>query len=130
MTKYLLKDKQSFDTICNIFPNFFKKFQEECNKQFNNTFNHIYISNEEEKNRNFYWAFHISKSDIEIKEDLKPYIWYDASEFDGNPNKYIIMECTVNNEGEIMYITSATYPNNTSITKKCTKFMYIKNLYQ
>ena len=129
MTKYILKDKNFFDETCKAFSDFESLFQEACKTQMNDSYNFILITCTF-PDTVFTFDLKIPKDYIEVKEDLKPYVWYDASEFDGNPNKYILMECTVNDEEEVMYITSYTYPNYTGITKKCTKFMYIKNLYQ
>lgn len=91
MTKYIHKDKKFFEEVCKLFPSFSKRFQEACESQMKDGSNFIFV-----KRSNcggcFSWSVSIPKSDIEVKEYLKPYVWYGRGEFDGNPNDYLLLE--------------------------------------
>lgn len=125
MTKYIHKNKEFFNALCNIFPSFSKRFQEACNIQIDNELNYVIIGRERVSKDNFYWAVDIPKSDIEVKKDLKPYVWYDRSEFDENPNNYALVEKVIDDYDYLLY-TTINKINIHSLCPATTKFMYIE----
>lgn len=122
--KYIYKDKQFFDEACKLFPSFSKRFKEACERQMNDDSNYIIVSRGDCINY-FHWSISIPKSDIEIKEDLKPYVWYKRSEFDKNPNNYALVEKFEDNDG---YLLCTTIDKITihSLLSTTTEFMYIE----
>lgn len=62
----------------------------------------------------------IQKSDIEVLEDLKPYVWYPREKFDGNPNNYSVIQ--FHNDEPDLFIGIPTK----SLGNSSTHFMYIE----
>lgn len=124
MTQYIHKDKQFFNEACKLFPSFTKRFKAACKSQMNDDSGFILVERSDCSGF-FHWSICIPKSDIEVKEDIKPYVWYDRSEFDDNPNDYALVEmygggddyflCTTINKSSVHSLFSTT-----------KKFMYIK----
>lgn len=124
MTKYIHKDKQFFNEACKLFPSFPKRFKEACEKQMNDDSNYIIVSRGDCISY-FHWSISIPKSDIEIKKELKPYVWYNSSEFDNNPNDYVLVE--VYGEGDDYFVcTTVNKSSIHSLFSTTTKFMYIE----
>lgn len=67
-------------------------------------------------------AFSIPKEEFEEKKLLKPYVWYPAEEFDGNPNNYILLE----RDGSGL-CQPYSFENN-RLNEDSSHFMYIEHL--
>lgn len=91
------KDQEFFKEVCNLLPSFEKRFQEECERQWNDGFDFISIDRTSPY-RGFNWSFSIPKRDIECVEDLKPFVWYPASKWNGNPQKHSLVERAASGE--------------------------------
>lgn len=126
--KFRHKDQEFFEEVCKLLPSFAKRFQEACEDQWHDRFNFISI----ERNRpsgSFHWSFHIPKRDIERIEDLKPFIWYPASKWNGNPERHALVERDIDGEiyafrGLAHVLASDTeffmfVPKNKDIKPKC-----------
>lgn len=87
MKKYTLKDKDRYAALVKALDNFEESLNESCNVQINDGSGYGIV-----KNTYGRWELNIKNDEIEIKEVLKPYIWYNREEFDGNPNNYILIE--------------------------------------
>lgn len=124
MTQYILKDKNFFDTACKTFSNFESIFQESCRIQMYDSFDFILVTCTF-PDTVFTFDLKIPKGYIEVKEDLKPYVWYDRSEFDGNPNEYALVEKIEEDDGCRLF-TSTSKIDIRSLISATTKFMYIE----
>ena len=125
MTKYIHKDKQFFNEACKLFPSFSKRFKEACERQMKDDSNCILVKRKD-FSKGFHWAIYIPKSDIEVRDGLKPYVWYSCREFDGNPNNYVLVEKVIDLDGNFL---SAYMNKDISLHYICpstTKFMYIE----
>lgn len=89
------KDQEFFKEVCNLLPSFEKRFQEECKRQWNDGFDFISIDRNG-PHRGFNWSFSIPKRDIECVEALKPFVWYPASKWNGNPERHALVERDAN----------------------------------
>lgn len=89
--KFRHKDQEFFNEVCKLLPSFAKRFQEACEDQWHDRFNFISIERDSPRG-SFHWSFHIPKRDIERIEDLKPFIWYPTSKWNGNPEKHALVE--------------------------------------
>lgn len=119
MATYKHKDQAFYQELCKIFPSFDKRFQKTCKEQWKNIFGNIVVNKGSYSNESLYWEIYIPKTDIEVINPLKPNIWYPASEFDGNPNKYsFIGENSVKNK----YIFTSKIDEMPSWV---TRFMYL-----
>ena len=71
----------------------------------------------------------LMRSDLVEIEPLKTNVWYEAEKFDGNPNKYLVVEI-INNETvlyRVSYRVSYCPPNNLDhLSEDTTHFMYIE----
>lgn len=85
------KDQEFFEEVCKLLPSFAKRFQEACEDQWYDRFNFVSIERNSPRG-SFHWSFHIPKRDIERIEDLKPFIWYPASMWNGNPERHALVE--------------------------------------
>lgn len=121
MTKYIHKNKEFFDALCNVFPSFSKRFQEACSIQIDNKLKYVTVERERVSEDNFYWAIDIPKSNIEVVKELKKNIWYSADKFDGNPNGYIFLQRI--KWAHNFYYSGDNYHN--SLHSDCTHFMYL-----
>jgi len=121
-TKYKLKDQEKFKKLCELFPRFEESFQKCCEKYFNDdAYIGVHVSNLE----SLYWCVTIPKEDIEVVEDLKPYVWYPSEKFDGNPNNYILVE---DDESSVWEISACKGCGDAKlILHKTTRFMYLNH---
>lgn len=118
MNTYKHKDQAFYQELCKMFPSFEERFQKACKKQWYDEYKCIVVNNNF-PNNSFCWEFYIPKTDIEEISPLKPNIWYSASEFDGNPNKYsFIGENNVKNK----YVFTSKIDEMPSWV---TRFMYL-----
>lgn len=87
------KDQEFFEEVCKLLPSFAKRFQEACAEQWTDPHNFIYVGRDSEET-SFHWYFHIPKKDIKRVEieDLKPFVWYPASKWHGNPEGHALVE--------------------------------------
>lgn len=86
------KDQEFFKEVCNLLPSFKKRFQEACERQWNDRSNYILVAKDSDTVDVFRWVFDIPKKDIEYVEDLKPFTWYPASKWNGNPERHVLIE--------------------------------------
>lgn len=116
---YILKNKVAFHKANEVFKDFNEVFQRACNIQMSNedTFIGFCVRLSD---IDFTCKLYIEKEDIELKEELKPYVWYDRSEFDGNPNNYILVEEEYNGQLTI------TEDSNTELWSETGRFMYLE----
>lgn len=73
-------------------------------------------------NTNTFSIIKFPKKCFKKKEPLKPYIWYPAEEFDGNPADYYVVESSCS----AGYIRQ--YVNVHELSPKTTYFMYIERI--
>ena len=87
------KNQEFFEEVCKLLPSFAKRFQKACEEQWNDSFEFIDVERENYAEC-FYWYFLIPKEDIERVEveKLKPFVWYPASKWCGNPQKHALIE--------------------------------------
>ena len=90
--EFKLKDQEFFKEVCKVLPSFAKRFQEACEDQWNDPHNFILV--DRASDTTFHWCFHIPKKDIERieVEELKPFVWYHASRWNGNPEQHALVE--------------------------------------
>lgn len=122
------KDQEFFEEVCKLLPSFAQRFQEECRDQWNDPHDFILVARNSPIG-SFHWSFHIPKRDIEHIEDLKPFIWYHASMWNGNPERHALVERDTDGEiyafrGLAHVLASDTeffmfVPKNKDIKPKC-----------
>lgn len=129
--KYALKDKErqaKLDALSDV-NKFSERLQEACKNQMSNSYNtvtvcfgdllvlddRIYCESHVFQNR-----LVILKNDIEVIEDLKPYVWHSREKWDGNPNNYSVIEFDNDEPDLFIGIRTNRLVNNT------THFMYIE----
>ena len=125
--KFRHKDQEFFEEICKLLPSFAKRFQEECKAQWDAHYSFISVGRD--RNETFHWYFRIPKKDIEQVEDLKPFVWYPASKWNGNPEQYTLIERVAQGDtylfrGMIRALTAETEffmfaPRDKDIKPKC-----------
>ena len=91
--KFKHKDQEFFEEVCKLLPSFAKRFQKACEEQWDDPFDFISVDRDNYAT-SFYWDFLIPKKDIKRVEieDLKPFIWYPASKWNGNPERHTLVE--------------------------------------
>ena len=126
--KFRHKDQKFFEEVCKLLPSFAQRFQEACRDQWNNRAEYINVARNN-YDTVFYWSFHIPMGDIERIEDLKPFVWYPASKWNGNPEKHALVERDT--DGEIYVFRGLAHvlasdteffmfvPKNKDIKPKC-----------
>lgn len=133
MTRYALKDKarqERLDALCKV-EKFSEQLQDACREHLGNNANFVNvhfgkIALENVEGGKYYFSefnVRILKSDIEVIEDLKPYVWYPCEKFDGNPNGYVLVERIVNYDTVAFTICSKMI---NSLMDVSTHFMYIE----
>lgn len=115
---YILKNRHAFRKATEVFKDFNESFQRACSIQMNDetTFVSFCVSL---LGINFVCQLTIDKEDIEVREELKPFVWYDRSEFDGNPDDYILVE-----EEDTGYLTIADV-GTSNLYSDTKRFMYL-----
>ena len=88
------KDQEFFNEMCKLLPSFAKRFQAACEAQWNDSTNFIVVARDC-YDTGFHWSFDIPKRDIEYAEVLKPFKWYPASKWNGNPQDHALIERAV-----------------------------------
>ena len=90
--KFKHKDQEFFEEVCKLLPSFAKRFQKACEEQWNDPTDSIVVARDVYDT--FHWSFDIPKRDIKRVEieDLKPFIWYPASKWNGNPERHTLVE--------------------------------------
>lgn len=73
-------------------------------------------------NTNTFSIIKLPKKCFKKKEPLKPYVWYPAEEFDGNPNNYILLEA---DDTGLCYLYN--FEGN-RLSEYRSHFMYIERL--
>lgn len=130
MTRYALKDKarqERLDALCKV-EKFSEQLQNACREHLGNNanfvnvhFGKIALENVEGGKYHFSeFNVRILKSDIEVIEDLKPFVWYPREKFDGNPNNYSVIQ--FDNDEPDLFIGIPTK----SLGNSSTHFMYIE----
>lgn len=123
------KDQEFFKEACNLLPSFEKRFKDACKAQWNDNSDCIIVTRNPDSIDIFYWRFDIPKKDVECVEDLKPFTWYPASKWNGNPEKHMLVERDTDGEictfrGLVHRLSSDTEffmlaPKNKDIKPKC-----------
>lgn len=87
------KDQEFFEEVCKLLPSFAQRFQEACEDQWHDPYSFILVERNSYETE-FYWCFHIPKKDIQRVEveELKPFVWYPASKWNGNPELHALVE--------------------------------------
>lgn len=130
MTRYALKDKarqERLDALCKV-EKFSEQLQDACREHLGNNanfvnvhFGKIALENAEGGKYHFSeFNVRILKSDIEVIEDLKPYVWHSREKWDGNPNNYSVIQFY--NDEPDLFIGIPTK----SLGNSSTHFMYIE----
>lgn len=131
MTKYQLKDKArqaQLDVLSDV-NKFSDRLQVACKREMRDDGDHIFV--EFGKDRSWFlhknkvitdyeFSFRILKSEIEVIEDLKPYVWHSREKWDGNPNNYSVIQ--FHNDEPDLFIGIPTK----SLGNSSTHFMYIE----
>lgn len=131
--RFALKDKDrqaKLDSLCDE-NKFSEELQETCREKLGNNANFVCVHfgkialENVEGGKNHFSEFYVRilKSDIEVIEDLKPYVWYPCEKFDGNPNGYVLVERIVNYDTVAFTICSKMI---NSLMDVSTHFMYIE----
>ena len=127
--KFKHKDQKFFEEVCKLLPSFAKRFQEACEVQWKDKSNLIIVGRK--PGTTFHWGFSIPKKDIERVEieELKPFIWYPASKWHGNPEGHALVErfangniCAFRQMVHILDCDSEFFmfvPKNKDIKPKC-----------
>lgn len=135
MTRYALKDKErqaKLDALSDV-NKFSEQLQKACNAQMGDRYYNVIVCFGDlyEPRDRIYGESHglqnrlvILKNDIEVIEDLKPYVWYPREKFDGNPNRYVLVERS-DDEDEEFYDISNEDPSK-YLRAYSTHFMYIE----
>lgn len=89
------KDQEFFNEVCKLLPSFAKRFQKACEEQWDDPTDYVYVPRDC-CDTSFHWCFDIPKRDIERVEELKPFVWYPASKWNGNPQKHSLVERAAN----------------------------------
>lgn len=129
MTKYKLKDKvlqEKLDALSDE-NKFSEQLQVTCEKEILDDFDFINVCFGILSNGITKGNIRIMKSEIEVIEDLKPYVWYPRQKFDSNPNRYVLVE-RIKDEYDEFYDISADDYGITHLGFKVTHFMYIERL--
>lgn len=115
---YILKNRIAFRKATEVFKDFNEAFQRACSIQMNNETTYVSFC-VSLLGINFVCQLIINKEDIEVREELKPFVWYDRSEFDGNPDDYILVE-----EADTGYLTIADV-GTSDLYSDTERFMYL-----
>lgn len=131
MTRYALKDKErqaKLDALSDV-NKFSEQLQKACNAQMGDRYYNVIVCFGDlyEPRDRIYGESHglqnrlvILKNDIEVIEDLKPYVWHSREKWDGNPNNYSVIEFDNDEPDLFIGIRTNRLVNNT------THFMYIE----
>lgn len=123
------KDQAFFEEVCKLLPSFAQRFQEACKDQWEDEFNFISVGRKPDTT--FQWRFLIPKKDIKREdiEELKPFVWYPASKWRGNPEGHALVERDADGRlyafrGMVHVLASDTeffmfVPKNKDIKPKC-----------
>lgn len=129
MTRYKLKDKvlqEKLDALSDE-NKFSERLQVICEKEILDGFDYINVCFGILSTGITKLSIHILKSEIEVIEDLKPNIWYTSQKFDGNPNRYVIVErIKYEDEDDEFYGISEDDYGITHLGLSTTHFMYIE----
>lgn len=125
--KFKHKDQKFFEEVCKLLPSFVERFQEECATQWEDEFDFVAVRRKH--STPFNWSFSIPEKDIERVEDLKPFVWYPTSKWNGNPEQYTLIERVVQGDtypfrGMVHALTAETEffmfaPRDKDIKPKC-----------
>lgn len=122
------KDQEFFKEVCNLLPSFERRFQAECEVQWDDPSGFILIC-KGNPHGSFNWSFNIPKRDIERVEAPELFTWYPASKWNGNPERHVLVERDT--EGEICAFRGLAHrlssdaeffmlvPKNKDIKPKC-----------
>lgn len=131
MTRYALKDKvlqEKLDALSDE-KKFSELLQATCEKEILDDFDYINVCFGILSNVITKLSIRILKSEIEVIEDLKPYVWYPSQKFDENPNRYVLVERIEDeDEDSSFYILSGDDYGITHLGFTTTHFMYIERL--
>lgn len=70
------------------------------------------------------FTLHCELIDFDEVEELKPYVWYDREKFDGNPNKFLLVELSLG----ICHSIWTSEDGVTRLSDDASKFMYIERV--
>lgn len=129
MTRYALKDKvlqEKLDALSDE-NKFSERLQVICEKEILDDFDYIIVCFGILSIGITKLSIRILKSEIEVIEDLKPYVWYPSQKFDENPNRYVLVERTEDeDEDDELYDISEDDFGITHLGVGTTHFMYIQ----
>lgn len=129
--KYELEDKErqaKLDALSDV-NKFSEQLQKACNAQMGDRyytvtvcFGDLLVPDDRiyGESHGFQNRLVILKSDIEVLEDLKPYVWHSREKWDGNPNNYSVIQ--FHNDEPDLFIGIPTK----SLGNSSTHFMYIE----
>lgn len=143
MTIYGLKDKDrqaKLDALSDV-NKFSERLSEDCEKAHIKGLDHVCVyfgkrvtirnGIEGTQHRRFSMMVTIPMSEIEIAgpaEILKLNVWYPRDKFDGNPNKHLLVEHCVDEDGLSFFDLTEDGYAKTYLRSETTHFMYIEGL--
>lgn len=135
--RFALKDKArqaQLDALSDV-NKFSEQFQIACKAQMSDRYYNVIVcfGDLQEPADRIYGESHglqnrlvILKEEIEVIEDLKPNIWHLREKFDGNPNRYVLVERIEYEDGDSFYRISKDDFGITHLGVGTTHFMYIE----
>lgn len=124
--KYKLSDKLNAFLTDNMLPQYKGEVEQELlnwREDFNHeTINTVIFSHK--TTHGFAITVTVGQSDFVVIEPLKPYVWYEREKFDGNPNKYVVLER--DNRGRYDSFSTYAQGKDAFLQNNTTHFMYIE----